>query len=384
VLYCSGCATVNVPNLGTQSVVIQDDERRLMNRAKEVREAIDQSGWIYDDQAISVYLNAFIPKLLPQGLKADEVDFVIKVIKDPALNAFSFPDGQIYVTTGILAVAENESQIATLLAHELTHVLHRHGLKSFRSLKNTTAWWESVGLFTGGLGMIVSELAKVSSVSGFSQGLETEADEAGFELLKKAGFDTAQSVKFFELMDHYYKDEKGTEPYFFSSHPKLVERIKNFKRLSGVQDVSETSETIDLHYQELFHELIVENLKLCLSSGMYKTVENQLSRLMKVYPQDAHLAFLKGELYRERHDPQEKRKDRDKDKDYAVSLESYDLALSLNNDYDEAELGKGRVLLIQGKKDEALRCLNQYLQKKSSADNKNLVEYLLKKAKSQP
>jgi len=381
-LASSGCATVNLPKLGTESVVIQDDERRLFNRAKEIQEVLDRSDFIYKDKAIEEYLNAFIPKLLPRGVNASEIHFEVKVLADPALNAFSFPNGRIYVHTGILAAAENDSQIATLLGHELTHVTHRHGVKGFRSLKNTTAWWDSVGLFTGGLGMIVSELAKVSSVSGFSQDLETEADESGFEMIKNAGFDVTQSVAFFERLQQYNKDEKQPEPYFFSSHPKLLQRVRNFKRLIGEQSsVAPAASTPYGHYQKLFHELIIKNLQLCLERGMFMTAENQLARLFSVYPNDARLALIKGDLYRVRRDPQLKAKKRDKTEDYKIALTAYNDALAKDDTLVEALLGKGRVLHALGHKPEALVCLNQYLQVKPDTKNKNLVEYLIKKVK---
>jgi predicted Zn-dependent protease len=226
-----GCATLNVPNWGTETVVIQDDERRLMNRDKELEEALDRSGFVYEDKAINDYLNAFIPKLLPQGVNAKEIHLSVMVIKDPALNAFSLSDGRIYVHIGILAAAENESQVATLLAHEMTHVLNRHVLKSFRSLKNTTVWWESVGLVTGGLGMIVSELAKVSSVSGFSQDLETEADENGFMMVTNAGFDVTQSE--IELAYRFHTKFWG-KGYATESAKALIEYGFNHLSLSHI------------------------------------------------------------------------------------------------------------------------------------------------------
>ncbi len=384
VLILSGCATVNVPQLGGESIVIQDDERRLMHRSKELREVLDRSGFLYEDKAIEDYLNALVRKLLPNGVGTQEVNVNVKIIKDPTLNALSFPDGQIYLHTGILAAAENESQIATLLAHEISHVTHRHGLKSLRSMKNKTAWWDSFSwVLTGGMGALVGELAKITSVSGYSQALEMEADESGFMLVKEAGFDISQSTQLFELMNQYFKDEKIPEPYFFSSHPKLLERVNNYKRLLKEHSIAETPSAPDAYYQDLVHELIVENLKLCLAKGMYATAENQLPRLFSVYPNDPRIALMKGDLYRERQDPQPKKKVREKKDDFVLALASYDEALRLNSSMAEALLGKGRVMYAQGNK-EAAEYLNRYLQLVPNAENKNSVEYLIKKANELP
>lgn len=382
--FLSGCATVNVPQLGSKSIVIQDDERRLMNRSKELREILDRSGFLYEDRLIEDYLKTLVHKLLPQGVGTEEVKINVKIIKDPVLNAISFPDGQIYVHTGILATAENESQLATLLAHEISHVIHRHALKSLRATKNKTAWWDSFSwVLTAGMGALVGELAKITSVSGYSQALETEADEIGFKTAKEAGFDVSQSIKLFELMKQYSKDDKNPEQYFFSSHPRLLERIKNYKRLMKEYLVTENSVASDTNYQNLVHELIIENLKLCLEKGMYVTVENQLPRLFSIYPNDARIALIKGDLYRERQDPQPKMKVRDKAGDYTLALEAYDEALKQNSSLAQALLGKGRILYAQGNKQSA-DYLNQFLLLEPTAKNKNSVEYLIKKANELP
>jgi len=298
----TGCATLNVPDIGSGEADIYEDEQRLINRAKEAEEVLDRSRFLYEDEAIEAYLTRILNKLHPEGTDFGDITLTVKVVKDPSLNAITFPNGRIYMFSGILASAENESQVATVLAHEVSHVLGRHVLKEFRSLKNKTAFWQSFGLMTGGLGMIVSELAKVSSINGFSQEMETEADEKGFELLKTAGFDVTQAPLIFEKMDAYLKGEKIKESYFFSSHPKLVRRIRNFERLVKEAGSPETGSAADPQYQELVHELVIENMKICMDRGMFMTLENQLLRMMKVYPDDVRIPVIKGELYKERYD----------------------------------------------------------------------------------
>src|SRR3989338_4406609 len=112
---------------------------------------------------------------------------------------------------------------------------------------------------------------------------------------------------------------------------------------------------------------------------MFMTAENHLARLFSVYPNDARLSLIKGDLYRIRQDPQLKAKQRDKTEDYKIALNAYNDALAKDNTLVEALLGKGRVLHAQGHKQEALVCLNQYLKVEPDTKNKNLVEYLIKK-----
>ena len=157
------------------------------------------------------------------------------MIKDPALNAFAMPNNTIYIHTGILAAAENEAEAAALIGHEMTHILNRHMLKRFRDLINKSALMSTISfpmaLAGGSLGSMLTQLAVISTIYGFSQEQEFEADSGGFSMLKTAGYDLKESPKLFEHLKVFVKDEELKEPFFFSSHPKIVERIENFQEL---------------------------------------------------------------------------------------------------------------------------------------------------------
>ena len=170
-----GCASVNIPNATEAGYSLEDDERRLCKRAEEYIEIIDKTDSVYEDAAFETYLNNLANGLLPQEAKNNGIVISIKVLKDPALNAFALPNGRIYVHTGIIAAAENEEQLAGLLAHEITHVLNRHAIKQMRSLTNKSALFSVVGIpiaiAGGNLGSILTQLATISSIFGYSQQL---------------------------------------------------------------------------------------------------------------------------------------------------------------------------------------------------------------------
>ncbi len=377
ILLMSGCATVNLPNLESGPVTLQDDEKRLMNHSKRDIESIDHSGLIYEDRDVETFLNQIVNKLLPSQDDLSGVHIDVKVIKDPDLNAFGMPTGRIYVHTGVLAAADNEAQVATILGHEMTHVLHRHIIKRFRSFNNALTFWDSVGLATGGLGIIVSELAKGSSVSGFSQDLETEADEFGFQLVKKAGYDTAQTVKMFEALQEYITDEQERQPFFFSSHPNVQQRINNFNRLIKGDGQENKPDNAQDSYKTLVHELRKVNIQFCLERGLYHTAQRQLERFLVLYPDDDRGWVLKGDLYRDRQDPPKGSKERDKKKDYPTALEGYDHALSVNPVCTDALRGKGRVLYAMGQKEEAKIYFQQYLEHQPDAKDKSFIQRLI-------
>ena len=108
-----------------KSFIFEEDEKRLWNRSEEEERSIAKSGMLYQDRELEAYLNGVASKLQPPEAY-ERIPFRILVLKNPYCNAFALPNGYIYVHTGILARMDNEAQLATLLAHEMTHATHRH------------------------------------------------------------------------------------------------------------------------------------------------------------------------------------------------------------------------------------------------------------------
>ena len=193
----SGCATVTMPNVGEKGYERQDDERRLYKRAEELSEVIDESGTIYNNQELETYITHLANSLLPENIKKDGLTISVKIINDPSLNAFSLPNGRIYIHTGMLAVMDNQTQLATLLGHEMTHIINRHALKQFRSLTNKSAFLSvislPIGIAGGELATVFTQLATISSIYGYSQNLEFEADDLGLQMLIDHGYEIGRA-----------------------------------------------------------------------------------------------------------------------------------------------------------------------------------------------
>ncbi len=130
-----------------------EDEQQLWHRVQKEQEAINQSGFLYHEPELEKYLNRIAKKLLKHSI-APDFQIQIKVLKDPNLNAFAYPNGVIYIHTGILARMDNEAQLAALLAHEMTHCTHRHSLRVIRSIKDRPTYITAVQ----------NTLAKISAV----------------------------------------------------------------------------------------------------------------------------------------------------------------------------------------------------------------------------
>ena len=306
---CSGSGQVRAFKDSNEINALNAEEKRLWHESKNLDKKLSLSNQIYDDPATTVYLQTIMDKLFPEF----EGRIRVKIVKTPHLNAFALPNGSIYVHLGLMARFENEAQLATVLAHEGAHFIDKHGLRSRRNLKDSSAF--AVGTALVGIPFI-GHIAALSSVYGYSQDLENDADRIGYQRLIKAGYDPSETVQTFQHLAAEVKAQDLEEPYFFSTHPKLQERIDNFTELNksskkggyiGKQD-----------YLTATSDARIDSLQADLSLHRYKSIILALSteHRQALYPGEAF--YFLGEAYRLRGN------EGDKDK----AIEAYNIALN--------------------------------------------------------
>jgi len=157
----------------------------------------------------------------------------ITVFEDDSANAFALPGGKIGVHTGLLKVATNQSQLATVIGHEVAHVLADHGnervsttyvaqssLKVIESMSGPPSPGRDQALAALGLG------AQVGVLLPFSRAQERESDLMGLDLMARAGFDPRASVVLWQNMS---RAGGGTPPEFLSTHPSHSSRIRDLE-----------------------------------------------------------------------------------------------------------------------------------------------------------
>lgn len=154
------------------------------------------------------------------------------------LNAFCLPGGKIYVYTGIMQVAQNDAQLATVMAHEVAHAIARHGAErmSMGQLANIGAQVLSVamqGRVGAGTANLINQAYGIGLQAGvmlpYSRNHELEADYIGLKLMESAGYDIRQALYFWENMQRAKKGKKGGSD-FFSTHPSDYKRIAQIKK----------------------------------------------------------------------------------------------------------------------------------------------------------
>ncbi len=355
----------------------------MQKRADEMCEELEKSGLIYKNKELEDYLTLVTNNLLPEEIKNSGIKIEVKVINEPTLNAFALPNNRIYVHTGMLSAIDNESQAATLLGHELTHILNRHSLKEFRSVINKSAFFSAIqapaAVFVGDLGVIFAQLAIISSIYGYSKDLESEADREGFNMVRAQGYDVNESVKLFGHLKKFIKDEEIKVPFFFSTHPNVVTRIKSYEVLIKENGLAQTERKRNNRdgYSRLIDQLLLDDFSLCLGKGMFKSGERVINKFLNKNPNDPKGYFYLGELCRQRQDHSKKEKKRDKAPDYVKAIEAYDKAIAINLRYADAFKGKGRICQKQGDIINAKSAFQKYLELNPQADDREYLEQFI-------
>lgn len=291
---CAGSLGIRPYESGKPVAPAGIQERRLWDQGKEFDQTLSRSGQLYPDEALQAYLQSVMDRLYPEFQGALRV----RVLKSPVLNAFALPHGSLYIHLGLLTRLDNEAQAATVLAHEGAHFVKRHSLRQARNVKLSAAFAQAVTL--AGI-PLAGDLLAVSSISGYSRDLEREADAEGFERLRQAGYDTREAQVVFRRLAAEAEALGEKEPFFFSSHPRMRERMESFEELRrGEAGGGRVGETEYLRRTEELRQVsLEEDLALHRYKSLLLALEDEKRR--KFYPPSA-LYYL-GEAYRQRAGP---------------------------------------------------------------------------------
>ena len=210
-----------------------------------------------DDPEVAEYLNGLGGRLTGAGTGARQ-DFEFFAIRDSSVNAFAMPGGFIGVHTGLISAAENESEIASVIAHEMAHVTQRHiarqiGIQKQMQLPMMIAMAATILLarsrpdLAGGAAA-AAQGGAIQAQLGFSRDFEREADRIGFQTLAAAGFDTRAMGTFFEKLQRFSRImDGGGVPGYLRSHPVTSERITDAQHRAENQPYRQRADPLEFH-----------------------------------------------------------------------------------------------------------------------------------------
>ena len=369
-----GCTSLD-PLSAAHGDQLEEDEQHLWKTVAKEERALDRSGTLYEDAAINRYVNEVMQRVLNPSVRSMPLTVKVKIVKNPLLNAFTFPNGVIYVHTGMLARIENEAQLATLLGHELTHATHRHTIQELRGIRRSSAvlgTFQVVTLPFGVFGLAATALGTVghvAAVQGYSRGKENEADREGLALAVAAGYSPQEAPKLFEHLRRDLEARKIDEPFFFGTHPRLVDRVNSYRDLIEDRYASTTGDIGEERYQRTMIPLFLDNAKTDLAIGRFALAETSLGRVLRQGTQHSEALYLLGEICRQRNT----------ENDGACSEGRYRESVAADPPYPEAHKALGLLLLKRGDQQGAKQELEQYLRYAPQAADRQHVEEELRR-----
>ena len=233
-----------LPNLGGGVSLTLGDERRL---GQQIMPSLHNSGLVVEDPLLNQYLtDLWRPVFATARARGDVPDDMLQqfawqlwLLSPKAINAFALPGGYFGFHLGLLASATDDAALASVLAHELSHVTQRHIARIIQAQESQAPWLIGamiLGAATiaaspdAGAALIVGgQAASIQNQLNFSRDMEQEADRQGLVVLSEAGFDPKGFVRLFETLQNANRlNDDGAFPYL-RSHPLTTERVADMQ-----------------------------------------------------------------------------------------------------------------------------------------------------------
>ncbi|MCX6597613.1 MAG: M48 family metalloprotease [Acidobacteria bacterium] len=200
--------------------------------AQQVSAEADRKYAVLRDPVVQPFIDRIVKRISSQP-EAGNFPYSIKLVYDPSINAFAYPGGAMYIHHGLLTQADNEEQVAGVLAHEISHVALRHGMAGMLRAQRAQMGAGIAGALAsillgngagGQLAQMGLGLAAQSYMLKNSRDAERDADLLGARLMNASGYNPIEMARFFEKLE---ADGGSRGPAFFSDHPNPGDRIKN-------------------------------------------------------------------------------------------------------------------------------------------------------------
>ncbi len=302
--------TKDEPALTSSWVRPNDPQEKI--GAKEHPLVVSKYGGVYENTQAERLIAVIVGKLVAQSDDPSRV-FKITLLDSPKINAFALPGGFLYVTRGLLALANDSSELAAVIAHEMAHVSSNHAIIRQDKLNSAEIGEQVVAeVLDGSRAGQVALAANKLRLANFSQKQELQADAIGIRMVGRAGYDAFAAARFLETMEQYQAFLSGKNKDVFSdslssSHPSTPQRVDLAKRqarffggpdigdrargryLQGVDNLlyGDTADEGFVRGQEFLHS----GLGIRFSAPQNFKIDNQSKAVLISGPQDIAVRF---------------------------------------------------------------------------------------------
>jgi len=229
-----GCAVNPVSGRTEMAVLSAAEERKL---GDEEAEKVEAGMGLVSDPALGAYIQAVGDRVAKQSPRQD-VTYTFKIVNQPEPNAFALPNGNIYVSRGLLALINSEDELAGVLAHEVVHVAARHTVRSANVAVATSPLRIATGIAGLAAGIVaprvgegimgLGDVATEAFMAPYGRSQEREADDVGVDLAARAGYNPTGLPRALQALerDEALHREGPPRQSFFDTHPATPERVR--------------------------------------------------------------------------------------------------------------------------------------------------------------
>src|SRR5258706_2510146 len=284
----------------------------LLDQASLLDKRFEREDQVFLDKATNSYLQRVGESLLPSDRNLEHVIWKFRVLRDPVPNAFALPNGSVYVNTGLIALLENESQLAAMLAHEIAYVLTRHAYLQNRSTRKkylaiTTiaaigAWNPAGGVAGAAIDIIaaISPFILITAMFGYSRDLEKEGDLKGVDVMIIAEYPPEEMVKALKLLSNDIEGEQLK--FFYNDHPQLKDRIGYVTAYLGSK-ANKITAAAELHREKKTYLAPIETvshhvIQVSTNSARFRTAVYLGQKLADFKPDSSENIFWLADSYR--------------------------------------------------------------------------------------
>lgn len=371
-------------------------ESTLIEQADLLQNELIQRGLVLEKQQEYGFFYSIASQITPSKFKENKgINF--NILKNPTANAFALPNGSVYVNEGLIAVLENEAQLAAVLAHELAHVTQRHGLKSHINRKNTVIAAHLANFALMGTDLIY--FPALASLSSYSRRMEAEADHLSIAYLHKSGFPVGAGIETFKIFQSL-PEHAAIRNSIYGTHPDNKARIEKIAELIK----SAHPESIPVPSYQASKAFLIGKQSALLSSIEYRLLQHHyllaidlIDRYLNVFEPNATIFHLRGEALRlmAQHPDKAARKDaelkgkakpdkallrqyQDKaNKNMEKAYAAFNQSISLDQNYSLNYRSIGLLEKHQGQTLAALDNLNHYLELSPQTSDRLYIERII-------